>query len=247
MLLTAQGGTGTLDRLRRMRRIFTTAWQTTDKLKAGAKNPRFTHEEMNGLLSSWGNGILDLMNLDVTVVGTPEKSTPHIFVGNHISYLDIPLLMAKAPVVFVAKKQIGQWPIFGTACRNMGVAFVDRDAKDSRGAVAYAVAKTIRDRKQSVVLFPSGTTCIDERKHWRWGAFKIAQLYGIPIQPFRLRFTPLRTAAYIDDDTFAPHLWRLMREKRIETYLEFHPPVMVTDPEQDCDKWYHWSRAALIP
>lgn len=243
LALTSSPEAGALDRLARMKRIFSTAWATTALIKRRSGQPDFTHAEMNGLLRDWANGVLDAMNLDVTVIGEPERATPHIFVGNHISYLDIPLLMAKAPVVFVAKKQIGYWPIFGTACRKIGVAFVDRSAKDSRGAVAHAVAKSIQKRKQSVVLFPSGTTCIDEERPWRWGAFKIAQLYGIPIQPFRLMFSPLRKAAYIDDDTFAPHLWRLMGERRIETRLEFHPPVMVTDPEAECLKWWQWSRA----
>ncbi len=245
LMVTLQGGTSYFDRVSRMNRIFASSWKTASFLKTATKLDSFSHAELNLQLTRWAHGVLDLLNLDVHVLGEAETKTPLIFVGNHISYIDIPLLMAKAPVVFVAKKQIGYWPIFGTGCRAIGVVMVDRNSKDSRELISDAVAISVKEKKQSLVLFPSGTTRVDESRPWRWGAFKIAHTHDIPIQPFRLRFSPLRAAAFIDDDAFVPHLWRLLGQRSIETHLEFHPPVRVTDPENDCEKWWRWSRAAL--
>ena len=119
---------------------------------------------------------------------------------------------------------------------------VDRDSRTSRQATGELVAQAIVKGRQSVSVFPSGTTCIDEKKAWRWGAFRLAQEHNIPVQPFRLSYLPMRTAAYIDDDSFVPHLWHLLNEPRIKVKLEFHPPVAITDPEMDCEKWRQWSR-----
>ena len=186
--------------------------------------------------------MLDLLNVELEVMGTPVCDRPVLFLGNHIGYIDIPLLMAQAPVVFVAKKQIGSWPIFGEACRALGMVMVDRDSKSSRETIGDRVSETIHKRGQSIALFPSGTTCISEKTSWRWGAFRMAQKEAITVQPFRITYSPLRTAAYIDDDSFVPHLWQLLKEPKVNVKLEFHPPVEITDPEADCEKWYRWSR-----
>ena len=46
------------------------------------------------LKQDWAQSLLNKLNVHVTVLGTPPPKTPHVLVGNHISYLDIPLLMA---------------------------------------------------------------------------------------------------------------------------------------------------------
>ena len=165
-----------------------------------------------------------------------------LFVGNHLSYLDIPVLLSQSPVAFVAKKQIGTWPIFGDACRTIGVVLVDRQSKDSREKTSGQIADAVRNRRQSVAVFPSGTTCLDETKPWRWGVFKIAKDYGIPLRPFRLKYTPRESTAFVGDSYFVPHLWTLLDEPKITATIEFHDPVMVYEPEAEANKWWAWTR-----
>lgn len=238
-----------MGKLLRLGKIFGMSIRHLLDIKRDAKSQRLSKMTQAEHLSQWGKRMLSLLNVQVEVVGEPVRDRSLLYLGNHISYIDIPLLMGYAPVVFVAKKQIGKWPIFGEACRTIGVVMVDRDSKSSREATTDSVAEAIQKGKQSVAIFPSGTTSIDEKKEWRWGAFRMAQKEAIPVQPFRISYSPLRTAAYIDDDSFMSHLWRLLRETRVKVKLEFHPPVTITDPQADCEKWYQWSRepiAALV-
>ena len=70
---------------------------------------------------------------------------------------------------------------------------------------------------------PSGTTSIDEKKTWRRGPFEIAKEFKLPIQTFRINYTPLRPAAFIDQDWFLTHLHQI-RKHKISASLFFDQP-----------------------
>lgn len=194
------------------------------------------------LQKKWAHETLDLFNIHLTVKGRQSSTSPLILVGNHISYLDIPLLMATVDdVSFVAKKELAAWPVFGTAARALNTIFVSRGCQNSRSETRDAIAEGLRQNRR-IVVFPSGTTCLDETRIWRRGIFEIAHATKTPIQPFRLTYSPLRKAAYIDDDFFPSHIWSLSREKDIAASLEFHAPFAVEHPAQDCARWQEWTQ-----
>lgn len=207
--------------------------------KNGHIDPQFLEDTMR----IWAERILRTVRVEWKVLGDDGTlATPAIVVGNHVSYLDIPMLMTQMPVSFVAKKQIGDWPVFGHACRSVGTVFVERDCGDSRRNTAEAIGPFVLEKKRCVAIFPSGTTTVDESKPWRWGAFLIAKRYGIPIRPFRLRYEPLRRAAFINEDLFPTHLWNLMYSGGVRATIEFHPLVQVSDPQADAMRWWEWTR-----
>lgn len=188
----------------------------------------------------WAHKTLKKFDIDMDVIGQISHQQPLLFVGNHISYVDIVLLMATVPSIsFVAKKEISYWPIFGKAAQRTKTILVKRESTDSRKAARLAIEQGLQ-RRQRIAIFPSGTTCIDEKKSWRRGAFEIAQNNNVMIQPFRISYTPLRTVAYIDDDFFPSHIIRLSKTRSIKAKIEFHPPVPVTDAAADCEKWWRW-------
>ena len=195
------------------------------------------------LILNWAKEVLGIISMDVEIKGTPpEMKTPVLFVGNHLSYVDIPLLMASVPVVFVAKEEISKWLVIGQASKKAGTVFVKRESGRSRANAADAIADTILLRGQSIGIFPSGTTCITEDKPWRHGAFKIAQKHQIPVQPFRIRYEPLRKVAYVGKDTFATHLLTLLRLERVKAIIEFDTVRLITDATADCDAIRNWTR-----
>jgi 1-acyl-sn-glycerol-3-phosphate acyltransferase len=203
-------------------------------------------EILHPVMKAWGEEMLATLRVRIEATGDREFREPALLVGNHVSYLDIPLLMTQLPVVFVAKSQIGKWPVFGEACRSVGTVFVERESGHSRKLAGEAIGPYIRREHRSVAIFPSGTTTVDEAKPWRWGAFLIAKRYDIPVRPFRLKYTPLRRAAFIDADIFPVHLWQLINAGEIRAEIEFHAPVRVGDPEADAERWWRWSREKLI-
>ena len=58
--------------------------------------------------------LLWLMNINVEVVGKSNlNNTTKLYVSNHLSYLDIPVLGSTLNGRFIAKNEISNWPIFG--------------------------------------------------------------------------------------------------------------------------------------
>jgi 1-acyl-sn-glycerol-3-phosphate acyltransferase len=111
-----------------------------------------------------------------------------VFVANHTSYLDIPLMLAAldCDFAFVTKRELLDWPIISRITRAGGHIPVDRDRLESRGAVVGRIVKTLRAGR-SVLLFPEGTFSHDDRlRPFHAGAFKSAVAAGVPVVPVAL-------------------------------------------------------------
>ena len=96
-----------------------------------------------------------LFGVRVSVLGAPIRGGG-LMTANHTGWLDIPILSAVAPVSFVAKMEVAQWPFFGTLARLQRTIFIRRE----RGK-ALEDRDTIRKRLlegDALVLFPEGTS-----------------------------------------------------------------------------------------
>lgn len=98
---------------------------------------------------------LRTMGVDVTVEG--QAPTEGILVSNHVSYFDIVVLCASAPVVFIAKKEIRSWPIFGIFAYLSGSLFIDRQRRGSVAGVAEQMREALNEGA-ILAVFPEGTT-----------------------------------------------------------------------------------------
>lgn len=234
--------------LRRICAIVLGTWRAARQIRILEKSMGGIAEaqtERHRVMTDWAFEMLAALGMDVRTIGKGSDK-PCLLVANHLSYADIPLMMAVTPTVFVAKKQLSSWPVFGKAMRSVRTVLVDRDSRDSRKNAADAVAPAILNGKEWVTIFPTGTTTLDEAKPWRWGAFVIAKRYGILVQPVRIRYTPKRKAAYIDKDIFLPHLWSLTTTPGgVHATVEFGEPFYVDDPQGDAERHWRWVREGL--
>ena len=111
-----------------------------------------------------------------------------VFVANHTSYLDIPLMLAalECDFAFVTKHELLAWPIISRITRAGGHIPVDRDRVESRGAVVSRMVKTLRAGR-NVLVFPEGTFSHDDGlRPFHVGAFKSAVAAGVPVVPVAL-------------------------------------------------------------
>jgi fatty-acyl-CoA synthase len=111
-----------------------------------------------------------------------------VFVANHTSYLDIPLILAAldCDFAFVTKHELLDWPIISRITRAGAHIPVDRDRLESRGAVVARIVKTLRAGRR-VLLFPEGTFSFDDGlRPFHAGAFKSAVAAGVPVVPIAL-------------------------------------------------------------
>jgi 1-acyl-sn-glycerol-3-phosphate acyltransferase len=209
------------------------------------RNKSFPKSVRDEFLKSWSDITLDRMNVKLSVRGK-ISAKPCLFVGNHLSYMDIPVLCSQAPVVFLTKKEISRWPVIGTAGRVVGAIFVDRSSEKSRKICADKVRTQILKEKDRVVIFPSGTTSIDENVQWRLGAFRIAEENKIPVQAFRISYKPLKQSAFLGKDALLPHMRRLLKSSQIEASVEFLAPKLITNASRDMERIKVWCMKAKL-
>ena len=135
----------------------------------------------------WGQSILKTLGFEMSVNGKTPTSESQILVGNHISYLDIPVILAAFPrAVFVAKDDLLGWPIIGAGAKAADTIFIRRAKGSDRSNSREQILKMLHQKKTSVVVFPAGTSTLQETVAWKKGIFEIAKSAQVPVQLFRL-------------------------------------------------------------
>jgi 1-acyl-sn-glycerol-3-phosphate acyltransferase len=135
----------------------------------------------------WGMFVLFGMGFIPKVERRTEyvPGASYMFVANHVSMIDIMLMLyvANRPFVFVGKKELAKIPIFGFFYRR-GCILVDRNDPASRRSV-YAQAQKRLSEGLGICIFPEGgvpNPKIDLAP-FKDGAFRLAVEHQIPIAP----------------------------------------------------------------
>ena len=135
----------------------------------------------------WGRSILVASRINVTVKGMSniDPASPYIYMPNHQSNFDIPVLLGHLTVQFrwLAKMELFKIPIFGRAMRKAGYISIDRNNRESAFKSLAAAANQIKSGV-SVLIFPEGTRSRDGRiRPFKKGGFVMAIDAGVPIVP----------------------------------------------------------------
>ncbi len=156
-----------------------------------------------GILQRWSRRAFTWLRLDVEVCGRPADE-PCVYVANHRSYLDIPLLSGVLGASFMSRSDVAEWPIVGAAAKAVGTVFVDRGDLQGRARAARALVRRVRSA--SVVVFPEGTTT-DARLPGPFhpGLFRLLHRMPTRVVPVTIRYGH-RRAYWTDDVALATHL-----------------------------------------
>ncbi len=126
---------------------------------------RFGYPRGAGIAPVWFHrGILRLMGVRLHVSRPLPLERPLLVVSNHVSWLDIVVLGAVAPLSFVAKSEMKSWPVFGWLAQLQRTVFVAREKRRDAGQQANAVADRMAAR-EIMVLFPEATTTDGNKLH----------------------------------------------------------------------------------
>ena len=98
-----------------------------------------------------------LIGVRIREIGTRSMASPALILSNHVSWLDICVISALSPVVFVAKSEVAAWPVFGWLARLQRTIFIDRQARHRTGAATREIAGRLLGG-DAVVLFAEGTS-----------------------------------------------------------------------------------------
>lgn len=136
----------------------------------------------------WSRWFLTIAPIRHTIVGrdTLDRNGQYVFVANHLSNFDIPVMFLAAPVPirYLAKKELYKIPILASAMEAIGIIKIDRKAHGRAHAVINDGVRRAKERGHSLIIFPEGSRSVDGELHeFKKGAFRIAISNDLTVVP----------------------------------------------------------------
>ncbi|MDX1253281.1 MAG: 1-acyl-sn-glycerol-3-phosphate acyltransferase [Gammaproteobacteria bacterium] len=186
-----------------------------------------TRRAQRALVRWWMAGICRILNLRIRTEGE-VCGEPVLLVANHISWLDVPCLLATVDAVCLSKSEVKAWPVVGALAAHAGTLFIRRGEHTAAG-VADQMARSLQG-SLSVVFFPEGTstdgatvrTFHPRLYHAAIQAQASVQAVAIAY-PHPAGVNPV--APYINDINLLDHLWGVLAEPAVDVRLTFCEPV----------------------
>lgn len=177
--------------------------------------------------SSWARSVVRILGIQLHVRGEPPRP-PFFFASNHLSYIDIVVLLSRLDGTFLAKKEVAGWPVLGFLAQSVGTLFIDRTQKSDVVRVNALMAQRLA-RGQGVIVFPEGTSTDGSQvRPFRASVFEVPLQAGLPVHYGSLSYeTPAESqpanlsVCWWGEMTFAGHLLSLLALPRIEAWLVF--------------------------
>jgi 1-acyl-sn-glycerol-3-phosphate acyltransferase len=165
------------------------------------------------VFAPWWSRIVLALSFVRVRVHNPERAFdghPHIFVANHLSWYDVPVLSSFLPrAKFVAKEELFKIPIFGKAMKAVGMVPIQRDKRKAAFTSYDAAAGRVKNGN-SIVVFPEGTRGTDYRlRPFKKGPFVLAFAAGATIVPVLIHGA---------HDVLPRGSW-LVRPRRVDVHL----------------------------
>jgi len=171
----------------------------------------------------------------VTYQTAGDIPTRGLLVSNHLSYLDVLLLASISPAVFVAKREVKFWPVFGWFASLVGTVFVNRERRTNVGKVNDEIQSAL-DQNALVILFPEGTssdgkTILPFKSSLLEPATNQTQPISISLIEYALDDGDVvEEVCYWRDMTFLPHAINLTSKRGVRAKVRF---AMVKNSSHD--------------
>ena len=193
--------------------------------------PLVDADRRNALMKTWSRRLLRMLKVDARLHGhSPEGGGNVLIVANHISWLDIFVLMSVRPARFVAKSELQRWPVMGTLITRVGTLYVERARRHDTHKVNRRATEALA-RGDVLAIFPEGTTT---------DGTSLLPFHGSLLQPIvdaeghvlpvTIRYlTPggehSAAAAYVGETSLLESFWRLTGEPALVVEMHVAPPL----------------------
>jgi 1-acyl-sn-glycerol-3-phosphate acyltransferase len=187
-------------------------------------------------VGTWARGVARILCMRITSEGTPPRGG-FLLVANHLSYVDVILLLATCNVVLLSKAEVKHWPVLGLLARTTGTLFVDRSRKSDLPR-AIATVEGALARGFGVVVFPEATSSDGSGiLPFKPSLFSVAERLPEGVYWAVLRYETNEPDAHASDVvcwwgdmTFGPHFLRILRLRGFRAHVVFGPaPIRASD------------------
>lgn len=153
---------------------------------------------------------------------------PALWLANHISWTDIPLLGALHPLTFLSKAEVRHWPVAGWLAHKAGTLFIHRGAGETR-QLHQQLCQHL-EHGHSLLIFPEGTTTDGSTVRPFYGRLLSSAIDTCTaIQPVSIRYIrdgqPCSIAPFIGDESMFSHLLRLLANPISEVEITLLPLI----------------------
>jgi lyso-ornithine lipid O-acyltransferase len=183
-----------------------------------------------------------LVGIRLNVEGEIAEQQGVLIIANHVSWLDITVLSAVAPVSFVAKQEVASWPFVSWLAKLQRSVFVDRNRRNEVGDKANEILERLAGGDH-IVLFAEGTSSDGNSVvAFKTALFAAAKPVGgapmgakVSAQTLALTYPKIyglplcrrgrHVIAWYGDMDMASHAWRLLGLGPIDAHIRIGPPV----------------------
>lgn len=167
----------------------------------------------------------------VELRGTPLERDV-LFVSNHSSWLDIPIIAGATGTAFVSNSGVAEWPLIGWLASLNNTVFVDRTDRAGVQAQIMIVRRALNTH-QPVTVFPEGTTS-NGRDLLPFKPSLLEVVTSTPrevrVQPLHIDYVGARELAWLGDEPAARNAWRVLtRPGRFIVRLDCLEPFAPSD------------------
>ena len=197
----------------------------------------------NGINRRWSRWLVRICGARIEVDGEPippgirragieAAGLGRLVVSNHISWIDVFAINAVTPCRFVAKAEIGEWPLLGPLVTRSGTLYIERGRRHAVAAMNHIVRERLK-AGETIALFPEGTTT-DGRTLLPFHSNLLAPAVeiGAPVWPLAVSYTEdgVRSdaAAFVGEMSIVSSLVRILTARRLTVRITVLPTIEVT-------------------
>jgi 1-acyl-sn-glycerol-3-phosphate acyltransferase len=177
--------------------------------------------------SFWGRAACFVLGIRRTVSGAPH-GRPFIVAANHLSYIDILVLGSIYPSLFVAKKEVANWPLLGWVTRHAGTLFVDRERPKDVVRIGRLMERRLGQGFALTLFAEGGTSRGETVRPFLPSLLEPAARTGVPCFAASISYDtpgesapPAETVCWSNGAPFPAHIRRLMGLPVIEARIRF--------------------------
>jgi 1-acyl-sn-glycerol-3-phosphate acyltransferase len=196
----------------------------------------------NRIMRAWSGLLVRICGARIVVDGEPVSETVRLTgveawrlgrlaVANHVSWIDVFAINAATPCRFVAKAEIGRWPLLGALVTRAGTLYIERGRRHAVAAINHKVRDHLK-AGETVAVFPEGTTTDGSTLlPFHSNLLAPALEVGAPVWPLAIRYTdggaPTAAAAFIGEMGLLTSLANILTARDLTIRITVLPAIPV--------------------